>query len=48
VETGSAQLDQAALAALEGSFQGELIRPADRSYNEHRRVWNGSIDRTPA
>jgi FAD/FMN-containing dehydrogenase len=47
VETGSAQLDQAALAALEGSFQGELIRPADRSYNEHRRVWNGSIDRNP-
>jgi FAD/FMN-containing dehydrogenase len=47
MEAGSAQLHQAALAALEGSFEGELIRPTDRSYDEHRRIWNGSIDRNP-
>jgi FAD/FMN-containing dehydrogenase len=34
--------------ALPGSFRGELIRPGDASYDEHRKVWNGSIDRSPA
>jgi FAD/FMN-containing dehydrogenase len=28
-------------------FAGELIRPEDPAYAEHRRVWNGSIDRAP-
>jgi FAD/FMN-containing dehydrogenase len=37
-----------ALGELERSFKGELVRPADRAYEEHRRVWNGSIDRSPA
>jgi hypothetical protein len=37
-----------ALQALPGSFRGELIRPEDPSYDEHRKVWNGSIDRSPA
>jgi FAD/FMN-containing dehydrogenase len=36
------------LTALPGSFRGELVRPGDPSYNEHRKVWNGSIDRSPA
>jgi hypothetical protein len=36
------------LTALPGSFRGELIRPGDPSYDEHRKVWNGSIDRSPA
>src|SRR5215207_6300588 len=35
------------LTALPGSFRGELIRPGDPSYDEHRKVWNGSIDRSP-
>jgi hypothetical protein len=42
------ELDAATLRELEGSFGGELIRPEDRIYDEHRRVWNGSIDRRPA
>jgi hypothetical protein len=36
------------LTALPGSFRGELIQPGDPSYDEHRKVWNGSIDRSPA
>jgi FAD/FMN-containing dehydrogenase len=32
---------------LASSFEGELVRPSDPSYEEHRRVWNGSIDRHP-
>jgi FAD binding domain/Berberine and berberine like len=31
-----------------GDFAGELIGPADAGYEEHRRVWNGSVDRRPA
>ena len=37
-----------AQSALPGSFRGELIRPEDPGYDEHRKVWNGSIDRAPA
>jgi FAD/FMN-containing dehydrogenase len=36
-----------ALEALPGSFRGELIRPGDPTYDEQRKVWNGSIDRRP-
>src|SRR5688500_4368565 len=41
-------LDAAAFAQLESAFSGELIRPGDPTYNEHRRIWNGAIDRYPA
>ena len=37
-----------ALTVLPGSFRGELIRPEDPGYDKHRKVWNGSIDRSPA
>jgi FAD/FMN-containing dehydrogenase len=37
-----------AMTALPGSFRGEAIRPGDPTYDEHRKVWNGSIDRSPA
>ena len=40
--------DEAAFAELERSFRGQLIRPGDPTYDEHRRIWNGSIDRRPA
>jgi len=40
-------LDSAALAELAGQFQGQLVRPGEPSYDEHRRVWNGSVDRSP-
>jgi hypothetical protein len=42
------ELDEAALAELESSFRGELVRPGDPSYDERRGIWNGSIDRFPA
>ncbi|HEX6195332.1 MAG TPA: FAD-binding oxidoreductase [Jiangellaceae bacterium] len=33
---------------IDTGLRGELIRPGDPSYDTHRRVWNGSIDRYPA
>lgn len=33
--------------ALRDVFRGEVIEPADSHYDEHRKVWNGSIDRRP-
>ncbi len=42
------ELDEAALRELEASFGGQLVAPQDPSYDEHRKVWNGSIDRRPA
>jgi FAD/FMN-containing dehydrogenase len=38
----------AALNELERGFRGELVGPEDPGYDESRRVWNGSIDRSPA
>ena len=42
------ELDPAAVNELERSFRGQVLRPIDSSYDEHRRVWNGSINRFPA
>ena len=42
------KLDEAALRELEGAFRGELIQPGNSAFDEHRKVWNGSIDRSPA
>jgi FAD/FMN-containing dehydrogenase len=39
---------ESALRELDGSFRGQLVRPGDRTYEEHRKVWNGSINRSPA
>jgi len=41
-------LDQRAVGELERTFRGQLVGPDDMGYREHRRVWNGSIDRYPA
>jgi FAD/FMN-containing dehydrogenase len=43
-----AALDAAALAELRRTFRGELVVPGSPSYDDARRVWNGSIDRRPA
>src|SRR5437764_6156584 len=42
------QVDQAAIDELAAGFRGEIVRAPDPSYEEHRHVWNGSIDRYPA
>jgi FAD/FMN-containing dehydrogenase len=42
------RLDESALRELEVSFRGQLVRPGNPAYDEHRRIWNGSIDRFPA
>ena len=44
----AAAVEAAAISELEAGFSGELVRPADATYDELRRVWNGSIDRHPA
>jgi hypothetical protein len=43
-----------AIAELEASFRGQLeqprgalVRPDDATYDEQRKIWNGSIDRRP-
>ena len=55
ITTGSDRLqapattvDHRAVDGLRAAFGGEVIGPADGGYDEHRRVWNGSIDRRPA
>ena len=45
--TSAETLDPTAVAELDRGFAGELIRPGEPTYDEHRRVWNGSIDRHP-
>ncbi len=42
------KVDEAALAELERSFRGQLVRPTNPTYDEHRKIWNGSIQRSPA
>jgi FAD/FMN-containing dehydrogenase len=42
------KLNTAALGKLQSSFRGELVRPSDPTYDEQRKIWNGSIDRYPA
>jgi FAD/FMN-containing dehydrogenase len=36
------------LAGLTAGFRGEVLLPGDPGYEQHRRVWNGAIDRRPA
>jgi hypothetical protein len=43
-----ANIDAAALGRLERTFGGQILRSADAGYDEGRRVWNGSIERSPA
>ncbi len=46
--TADFRVDETALGELSASFKGELVGPGDAAYDEHRKVWNGSIDRFPA
>jgi FAD/FMN-containing dehydrogenase len=36
-----------AAAELATGFRGEVVRPQDSSYEQHRKIWNASIDRRP-
>jgi FAD/FMN-containing dehydrogenase len=47
MSTIAADLDPAAFRELTGRFTGHLVQPGDATYDEDRRVWNGSIQRTP-
>ena len=42
------KLDEAAVRELETSFRGQVVRPGDPTYDQDRKIWNGSIDRYPA
>lgn len=42
------EIEPKAAEELAAAFRGELVRPDDPSYKEHRRIWNGSIDRYPS
>src|SRR5438132_1202600 len=41
-------LDETALAELQAGFRGWIVGSDDPTYDEHRKLWNGSIDRRPA
>jgi FAD/FMN-containing dehydrogenase len=41
-------LDETAIAELQAGFRGQIVGRDDASYEEHRKIWNGSIDKRPA
>ncbi|MFL5943912.1 MAG: FAD-binding oxidoreductase, partial [Gaiellaceae bacterium] len=41
-------LEETALAELQAGFRGQIVGRDDPTYDEHRKIWNGSIDRRPA
>ena len=44
----STGLDKQDIEAFRSEFRGEVVGPGDGTYEEHRRVWNGMIDKRPA
>jgi hypothetical protein len=48
VQASATTIGPTAVAGLRAAFGGEVFGPVDGGYDEHRRVWNGSIDRRPA
>jgi FAD/FMN-containing dehydrogenase len=48
IVAGEVALDPTALAELSAGFRGQLIEPTGERYDEHRKIWNASIDRRPA
>jgi len=41
-------LQQASIDEFKTHFRGDVLRPADTSYDETRQIWNATIDRKPA
>ncbi|WP_255771323.1 FAD-binding oxidoreductase [Pseudarthrobacter sulfonivorans] len=46
--TQGTEIDRSAVDELQATFRGDIVRPDDAGYDDHRKVWNGSIDRRPA
>jgi hypothetical protein len=46
--TAEIRVDEKELRGFKGSFRGQLTVPADVTYDDQRKIWNGSIDRRPA
>ncbi|HEY7875241.1 MAG TPA: FAD-binding oxidoreductase [Actinomycetota bacterium] len=42
------KIDERTLEDLTAGFGGEVVAPDHPAYDEHRKVWNASIDRHPA
>jgi hypothetical protein len=41
-------LEETAVAELQAGFRGQIVGRDDPGYEEHRKIWNGSVDRRPA
>jgi FAD/FMN-containing dehydrogenase len=41
-------LEETVLAELQAGFRGQIVGRDDPTYDEHRKIWNGSLDRRPA
>ncbi|MFL6038008.1 MAG: FAD-binding oxidoreductase [Gaiellaceae bacterium] len=41
-------LEETAVAELTAGLRGQVVGRDDPTYDEHRKIWNGSIDRRPA
>jgi FAD/FMN-containing dehydrogenase len=48
LRTSPVQLDAREAEGLAAALRGEVTRPGDETYDAHRKIWNGSIDRHPA
>ena len=46
-ELAAAYLDKMVVADFSARLRGELLQRGDAGYEEHRKVWNGMIDRYP-
>src|SRR5262249_32395467 len=41
-------LEDTTVAELQGALRGQIVGRDDPGYDEHREIWNGSINRRPA
>jgi FAD/FMN-containing dehydrogenase len=41
-------LDETAVGELRAGFRGHVVERGEPGYDEHRKIWNGSISRRPA
>src|SRR4051794_39777526 len=41
------QTSQAVVAELKGRITGDILQPGDAEFDAARRIWNGTVERTP-